>query len=296
MARRVDDREHARGLNDDRIERAGGKPRVERQRDRARAHRPEEEFDELRAISDQHGNALARRYAEPGQHARDAVHALVELPIGRAAFPCAEQIDDRNLVRQARHGLIEEKAKVAPTIHVVLGRLTSRRSRQVKPRCDEKATRIPNIKSWPNFRLAGRQIRSPYSRLIMGVSSFTKPRLPGLFSWPANAHTRPARPRADGADITTAPPKRLRLGLRPTRQCGRPFLRKGILAALDAEKPAVDVAQQNLRRIRYSGFDLGCASRTARQGRRARERLLAVCGHDRRLAASAKDRIAETAP
>src|SRR5262249_62144915 len=40
----------------------------------------------------------------------------------------------------------------------------------------------------------------------------------------------------------------------------------------------------------------GCASRTAGQGRRARERLLAVCGHDRRLAASAEDRIAETAP
>src|SRR5262249_25645751 len=89
----------------------------------------------------------------------------------------------------------------------------------------------------------GGQIRSPYSRLIMGVSSFTKPRLPGLFSWPANArHACP--PRADGADITTAPPKRLRLRLRPPRQCGRPFLRKGILAALDAKKPAVDVAQQ----------------------------------------------------
>src|SRR5262252_7963011 len=141
----------------------------------------------------------------------------------------------------------------------------------------------------------GGQIRSPYSRLIMGVSSFTKPRLPGLFSWPANArHACP--PRADGADITTAPPERLRLRLRPPRQCGRPFLRKGILAALDAKKPAVDVAQQNFRRIRYGGFDLACASRTARQGCCARERLLAVCGHDRRLAASAEDRIAETPP
>src|SRR5215472_2665997 len=34
------------------------------------------------------------------------------------------------------------------------------------------------ISGWQNG-----QIRSPYSRLIMGVSSFTKPRLPGLFSW-----------------------------------------------------------------------------------------------------------------
>jgi hypothetical protein len=64
-------------------------------------------------------------YAEPSEHARDAVHALVELPIGRAAFPPAEQINDRNLVRPARHGLIEEKAEVAPAIHVVLGHLGS---------------------------------------------------------------------------------------------------------------------------------------------------------------------------
>jgi len=126
VARRVDDRERAPGVNDDLIERAGSKPRVERQRNRAGAHRSEKEFDELRAVSDQHGDALAGRYAEPSQHARDAVHPLVELPIGRAAFPSAEQINDCNLVRQARHGLIEEKAKVAPTIHVVLGGLASR--------------------------------------------------------------------------------------------------------------------------------------------------------------------------
>ena len=125
VTRRVDDRERARGLHDDLLERAGSKPRVERQRDRAGAHRSEEEFDELRAVSDQHGDALAGRYAEPSQHARDAVHARVELPIGRAAFPSAEQINDRNLVRQACHGLIEEKAEVAPAIHIVLGRLGS---------------------------------------------------------------------------------------------------------------------------------------------------------------------------
>src|SRR5262245_16977801 len=89
---------------------------------------------------------------------------------------------------------------------------------------------------------------------------------------------------------------RLRLRLRPTRQRGRAFLREGIFAALDAEKPAVDVAQQNLRRIRNGGLDLGCASRTAGQRSRARERLLAVGGHDRRLAGSAENGIAEAPP
>src|SRR5262249_58097327 len=98
----------------------------------------------------------------------------------------------------------------------------------------------------------------------MGVSSFTKPRLPGLFSWPGNTHTKPARP-ARGTDITTAPRKRLRLRLRPTRQCGGTFLREGIPAALDAEKPAVDVAQQNLRRIRYGGFFFRFAAPAAPQ-------------------------------
>src|SRR5262249_48327902 len=101
MARRVDERERASGLHDDVLKRAGSKPRVERQRNRPGAHRSEEEFDELRAVSDQHGDALTRAYPEPSQRAGDAAHALVELPIGRAAFPSAEQINDRNLVRDA---------------------------------------------------------------------------------------------------------------------------------------------------------------------------------------------------
>src|SRR5260370_26785261 len=114
------------------------------------------------------------------------------------------------------------------------------------------------ISGWQNG-----QIRSPYSRLIMGVSSFTKPRLPGLFSWPGTRTPGLSVPRGR----RTAPPKRLRLRLRPTRQCGRAFLREGILAALDAEKPAVDVAQQNLRRFRYGGFVLGGGCGAAPQPR-----------------------------
>src|SRR5262249_7822248 len=133
----------------------------------------EEELDECRPVSDQHGDALARRYAEPSQHAGDAVHALVELPIGGAAFPSAEQINDRDLVRHARHGLVEEKTEVAPTIHVVHGSSRPVGRTHGLARCDKKDTlfQISN-----RSHISGWQIghtRSPYARLIMGVSSFT---------------------------------------------------------------------------------------------------------------------------
>ena len=187
VARRVDDRQHAGGIGDDVRERAGGKPRVERKRDRAGAHRAEEEFDELGAVPDQHGDALARAYAEPRQHARHGIHPLIELPVGRAALLAAEQIDDRNLVRRARNGLVEEEAQIALTIQIVHAvharsaasgariaaraspcrhKLTgSRRTRlpshglQLRSPargCDEKVTHAANVPPKPDFRLAGR--------------------------------------------------------------------------------------------------------------------------------------------
>src|SRR5262245_20809271 len=136
------------------------------------------------------------------------------------------------------------------------------------------------------------QIRSPYARPFMGVSSFTYAPLVGAFFLAGAVRTKPSWPRGDCTEITTT--KRLRPRVRPARQRGRTFLRKRILAALNAEKPAVDVAQQNFRRIRYGAFDLRCTSRTAGQRSRARQRLLAVGGHDRRLAGSAENGIAET--
>ena len=99
MARRVHDRKRAGRVRNDLLERGCRKPRVEREGDRAGAHRAEEELDEFRAVSDHHGDALTGRYAEPSQHARDAIHPLVELPIGRASLLSAEQVDDRDLLR-----------------------------------------------------------------------------------------------------------------------------------------------------------------------------------------------------
>ena len=119
MARGVHDRQHAGGVRDDVLERAGREPRVEGKRDRAGAHRSEKEFDELGAVSDQHGHALARTHAESRQHARDAIHPLVELPVGGATLAAAEQVDDRHLVGHPRDGLVEEKAEIAPTIRIV---------------------------------------------------------------------------------------------------------------------------------------------------------------------------------
>ena len=53
--------------------------------------------------------------------------------------------------------------------------------------------------------------------------------------------------------------------------------------ALDPNEPAVDVAQQNLRRVRHRGFrSLGRAGAgSTGQGRRARQGLLAIGSHDR---------------
>ena len=58
-------------------------------------------------------------HAESRQHARDAVHPLVELPVGGATLAAAEQVDDRHLVGHPRDGLVEEKAEIAPTIRIV---------------------------------------------------------------------------------------------------------------------------------------------------------------------------------
>src|SRR4029078_5921224 len=88
-------------------------------RDRPGAHRSEEELDELGAIPDQHGHALARAHTEPRQHARYLIHPLVELPVGGATLSAPEQVDDRNLVGYAGGGLVEEKAEIAPAIQIV---------------------------------------------------------------------------------------------------------------------------------------------------------------------------------
>ena len=103
------------------LERAAGEPRVERQRDRAGTHRAEEEFDELGAVADQHGDPLAGSHPEPSQHAGHGIHARIELPISRTALPTAEQIEDGDFVGQARYRLIEEKPEISPTvIHPVM--------------------------------------------------------------------------------------------------------------------------------------------------------------------------------
>jgi len=113
VARRVHDRERARGLHDDLIERAGSEPRVERQRDRAGAHRSEEKFDELRSIADEHGHALARTHTQTRDHSCDRIHARVEIAISTYAFTPAKQINNGDLVGQAPRDVIEEKSEIA---------------------------------------------------------------------------------------------------------------------------------------------------------------------------------------
>src|SRR5882762_5792224 len=81
--------------------------------------------------------------------------------------------------------------------------------------------------------------------------------------------------------------------LRPPRERRDAFGREPIDPALDAEEPAVDVVQQDLRPVRYGRPDLGGAARTAGERCRAGKRLLTIGGHDRDLGGAARDRVAE---
>jgi hypothetical protein len=121
-----------------------------RKRDRPGAHRSEKELDELGAIPDQHGHALARAHAEPRQHARDLIHPLVELPVGGATLSAPEQVDDRNLVGYAGSGLVEEKAEIAPAIrivHVAHARLAAVRADMREREASSNAARSPPLLS-----------------------------------------------------------------------------------------------------------------------------------------------------
>src|SRR5262249_24620888 len=127
----------------------------------------------------------------------------------------------------------------------------------------------------------------------MGVSSFTSAPLVGAF-FLLVADAVASCQRGLGRN---APRSGVERGhLRPTRKRRRTFRRQRISAALDTEEPAVDIAQQNLRRIRDGASDLGGAPRTVRERSGAGERLLPISGHDRRLAAAPGGGIAEPPP
>jgi hypothetical protein len=119
MAGRVYERKHAGRITDDGPQGVGGKPDVERERDCARAHGPEEKLDEFRSVADQHGNTLTGADAEPREQPCDGVHAGVELPIGRATLATTEQIDDGDLVRHPPERIVEEIAEVAAAVLVL---------------------------------------------------------------------------------------------------------------------------------------------------------------------------------
>ena len=113
MSRGIDERKNACGIADDVGQRSGSEPDVERERDCAGAHGSEEKFDELGAVADQHGDALAWADPEADKHSCNALHARVEPPVGRATLGSAEQIDDRDLVRHAFERLVEEIPEIA---------------------------------------------------------------------------------------------------------------------------------------------------------------------------------------
>src|SRR6266542_1375532 len=98
----------------------------------------------------------------------------------------------------------------------------------------------------------------------MGVSSFTKAPLVGAFFCACGSRrARVAAPSRYGENARSSAIKRR--GLRPARERRSTLRGEAVGATLDAEKPAVDVAQQNLGRIRDSGSDVGGAPGAAGQ-------------------------------
>src|ERR1700745_191536 len=75
----------------------------------------------------------------------------------------------------------------------------------------------------------------------------------------ARAAATAASKSAMGSTLERLPPC-----LRPTRWRRRPLRGQGVDAALDAQEPAVDVAQQNFRCIRDGGSDVCGAPRALR--------------------------------
>src|SRR2546430_5708992 len=128
----------------------------------------------------------------------------------------------------------------------------------------------------------------------MGVSSYTKAPLVGAFFCCGSRRARVAALSRYGENTRSSAINRR--PLRPARERRRTLRGEAVGPAYDAEKPAVDIAQQNLRRIGDSGFDVGGAPGAAGQRSRASECLLAIGGHDRRLAASTGGGIAQPPP
>src|SRR5665213_213244 len=84
--------------------------------------------------------------------------------------------------------------------------------------------------------------------------------------------------------------------LRPALQRGMSGVGQDIDTALGAVEPAVDVVQQNFRRVGNLRLEIAHPPRPLRQRRGAGQRLLTIGGHDRRPRAAAQRRIALAAP
>ena len=113
VARRINDGKGAASIANDVLEGVGGKPGIERKRNCAGAHRSEEKLDELCAVADQHGYALAGAHPQTRNRACDRIHARVEIAIGTCALTPAKQINNGDLVGSALRDVIEEKSEIA---------------------------------------------------------------------------------------------------------------------------------------------------------------------------------------
>src|SRR6516225_9939020 len=97
----IDNRRDTARIPQDIVEHIGAEPRVERNRYDARPHRAVHDLDELVAVADRHGQAIAWLEAKPRRQAGEAIQSLFHLAIGDLDRLGARQVDERRRLRPA---------------------------------------------------------------------------------------------------------------------------------------------------------------------------------------------------
>jgi hypothetical protein len=112
----LDERDAALGILENEPERITRKPRVDRNRNGAGAHRAEKYLEKFDTIADDHTNAFAGSDAELREQSRDAIGVFIELAVSDETLNPAVEIDHRDFVRKARRCAGEKVAEIGIAI------------------------------------------------------------------------------------------------------------------------------------------------------------------------------------
>lgn len=112
VRRRLNHRADAACVLDGEGQSVGAELGVQRHGHDAGAHGAVHHLDELEAVADRHGDAVAGLEAELGEQCGEAVMALVQLAIGHLARACRREVDQRRLVGEAAGCRLEVVSQV----------------------------------------------------------------------------------------------------------------------------------------------------------------------------------------